>query len=79
MAEKVRSAIPGRSVILGHGTFQIVEACNATCYRPFQQLEPSAVAELAKGRDHLYEAETKEERRTPGHPDHAACPPGPQT
>ncbi|MFJ9011700.1 hypothetical protein [Streptomyces canus] len=79
-AGKVRSAIPGRSVIPGHGTFQIVEACDATRYRPFQQLEPSAVAELAQGRDHLQEAQmVEEERRTPDRPGHAACPPGPQT
>ncbi|MFF7559889.1 hypothetical protein ACFZB4_07925 [Streptomyces pseudovenezuelae] len=74
-AAKVRSEILGRNVIPGHWTFQIVEAYNATYYRPFQQLEASAVQELARGRDHLYEAEMKEERRTPGHPDHAARPP----
>ncbi|WP_406212147.1 hypothetical protein [Streptomyces canus] len=78
-AEKVRAEILGRNVIPGHWTFQIVEAYNATYYRPFQELEATAVAELAQGRDHLYEAEMKEERRTPGHPDHAACPPGPGT
>ncbi|MET7732099.1 hypothetical protein ABZT02_12120 [Streptomyces sp. NPDC005402] len=75
-AAKVRSEILGRNVIPGHWTFQIVEAYNATYYRPFQQLEASAVQELAQGRDHLYEAEMKEERRTAGHPDHSACPPG---
>ncbi|MGC0335464.1 hypothetical protein [Streptomyces sp. SLBN-8D4] len=74
-AAKVRSEILGRNVIPGHWTFQIVEAYNATYYRPFQRLETSAVQELARGRDHLYEAEMKEERRTPGHPDHAARPP----
>ncbi|WP_329596350.1 hypothetical protein OIE43_02830 [Streptomyces pseudovenezuelae] len=73
-AAKVRSEILGRNVIPGHWTFQIVEAYNATYYRPFQQLEASAVQELARGRDHLHEAEMKEERRTPGHPDHAARP-----
>ncbi|NUO43389.1 MAG: hypothetical protein HOV82_15275 [Streptomyces sp.] len=71
-AAKVRSEILGRNVIPGHWTFQIVEAYNATYYRPFQQLETSAVQELAQGRDHLYEAQMKEERRTPGHPDHGS-------
>lgn len=71
-AAKVRSEILGRNVLPGRWTFQIVEAYNATYYRPFQQLEASAVQELARGRDHLYEAELKEERRTPGHPDHTA-------
>ena len=74
-AAKVRSEILGRNVIPGHWTFQIVEAYNATYYRPFQQLETSAVQELAQGRDHLYEAEMKEERTTPGHPDHTSRPP----
>ncbi|MFF5494454.1 hypothetical protein [Streptomyces aquilus] len=76
-AEKVSSEILGRNVIPGHWTFQIVEAYNATYYRPFQDLESSAVRELARGRDHLYEAQMKEERRTRGHPDHSACPPPP--
>jgi len=74
-AAKVRSEILGRNVIPGHWTFQIVEAYNATYYRPFQQLERSAVEELAQGRDHLYEAEMKEERTTAGHPDHTSRPP----
>ncbi|SBT93780.1 hypothetical protein GA0115233_107118 [Streptomyces sp. DI166] len=74
-AEKVRSEIVGRNVIPGHWTFQIVEAYNTTYYEPFRQLEHSAVQELAQGRDHLYEAEMKESRRTRGHSDHTARPP----
>ncbi|MET7689163.1 hypothetical protein ABZT06_14520 [Streptomyces sp. NPDC005483] len=74
-AAKVRSEILGRNVVPGHWTFQLVEAYNTTYYRPFQQLEASAVQELAQGRDHLYEAEMKEDRRTPGHPDHTSRPP----
>lgn len=77
-AEKVRAEILGRNVIPGHWTFQIVEAYNATYYRPFQQLEASAVQELAQGREHLMEAELKEDRRTPGHPQHTARPPVPE-
>jgi hypothetical protein len=73
-ADKVESEILGRNVIPGRWTFQIVEAYNDTYYRPFQELERSAVAELAHGRDHLYEAEMKEARRTPGHPRHTARP-----
>lgn len=38
-------------------------------------LEAVEVArELVGGRRHLYEAEMKEDRRTDGHPDHAATP-----
>jgi len=74
-AEKVRSEILGRNVIPGCWTFQIIEAYNDTYYRPFQELEHGAVRDLAQGRDHLYEAQLKEARRTPGHPAHTARPP----
>ncbi|MHC3469387.1 hypothetical protein ACYF6T_11775 [Streptomyces sp. 7R007] len=74
-AEKIRSELLGRNVIPGHWTFQIVEAYNDTYYRPFQELEAGARQELARGRDHIHEAELKEERRTHGHPDHTARPP----
>ncbi|WP_037682444.1 hypothetical protein [Streptomyces griseus] len=74
-ADKIHSEVLGRNVIPGHWTFQIIEAYDATYYRPFQELERSAVSELAQGRDHLYEAEMKEARRTAGHPDHTARPP----
>ncbi|MFF8864897.1 hypothetical protein ACF08B_22890 [Streptomyces sp. NPDC015139] len=73
-ADKVQSEILGRNVVPGHWTFQIVEAYDDTYYRPFRELERSAVDELAQGRDHLYEAEMKEARRTAGHPDHSALP-----
>ncbi|MCX5384818.1 hypothetical protein [Streptomyces sp. NBC_00083] len=74
-AERVRHEILGRNVIPGHWTFQIIEAYNTTFYEPYKALESAARAELADGRDHLFEAELKEERRTGGHPDHTALPP----
>ncbi|MFI5677017.1 hypothetical protein [Streptomyces cellulosae] len=73
-AEKVQKEILGRNVIPGHWTFQIVEAYNDTYYEPFKELEKAAVDRLAEGRDHLYEAEMKEARRTDGHPAHTARP-----
>jgi hypothetical protein len=73
-ADRVQREILGRNVIPGHWTFQIVEAYNATYYEPFRALEAAARDELADGRDHLYEAELKEARRTGGHPDHTARP-----
>ncbi|MEU9669315.1 hypothetical protein AB0J81_30580 [Streptomyces bobili] len=73
-AGKVSTEILGRNVIPGHWTFQIVEAYDRTYYRSFRRLERAAVDELAEGRDHLYEAELKEARRTAGHPDHTARP-----
>ncbi|MGW1957691.1 hypothetical protein ACWCPI_33930 [Streptomyces sp. NPDC001920] len=77
-AEKVRTEIVGRNVIPGYWTFQLIEAYDATYYRPFQDVEAGVVQQLAQGRPHLYEAEMKEERRTPGHPDHTARPPAPE-
>ena len=73
-AETVRTQVLGRNVIPGHWTFQIVEAYDSTYYQPFREIERAAVDELAEGRDHLYEAEMKEARRTAGHPDHTARP-----
>ncbi|MET9150548.1 hypothetical protein ABZX82_04570 [Streptomyces griseoflavus] len=73
-AETVRTQVLGRNVIPGHWTFQIIEAYDTTYYRPFKEIEQGAVEELADGRDHLYEAEMKESRRTTGHPDHTARP-----
>ncbi|MFF8594995.1 hypothetical protein ACF061_26815 [Streptomyces sp. NPDC015220] len=73
-ADRVQREILGRNVIPGHWTFQIIEAYNATYYEPFKAVENQARGELADGRDHLYEAELKEQRRTAGHPDHTARP-----
>ncbi|MEU2880159.1 hypothetical protein [Streptomyces sp. NPDC007070] len=73
-AERVQREILGRNVIPGHWTFQIVETYNATYYEPFRSVEEQARRELADGRDHLFEAELKERRRTAGHPDHTARP-----
>ncbi|MFJ9161545.1 hypothetical protein ACIRPS_32655 [Streptomyces griseoviridis] len=73
-AERVRGEILGRNVIPGRWTFQIVEEYNATYYEPFKDVEDRVRRELAEGRDHLYEAELKERRRTDGHPGHTARP-----
>ncbi|WUT08502.1 hypothetical protein OG802_33445 [Streptomyces sp. NBC_00704] len=71
-ADRVEADIIGRNVIPGHWTFQIIEEYNRTYYEPFKAAERQALEELADGRDHLYEAEMKEARRTAGHPDHTA-------
>ncbi|MFE7094742.1 hypothetical protein [Streptomyces erythrochromogenes] len=75
-ADRVEAEVLGRNVIPGHWTFQIVEAYNRTYYEPFRSVERQARETLAAGRDHVYEAEMKEARRTAGHPDHTARPPG---
>ncbi|MGW2618027.1 hypothetical protein [Streptomyces sp. NPDC001500] len=73
-AGRVQEEILGRNVIPGHWTFQIIESYNDTYYEPFKGLEKKARQELAEGKDHLYEAELKEERRTSGHPHHTSVP-----
>lgn len=78
-ADRVEREVLGRNVIPGHWTFQIVEAYDGTYYRPFKELERRALGDLADGRDHLYEAEMKEDRRTTGHRDHTARPDSPDT
>ncbi|MEU0374743.1 hypothetical protein ABZ070_31945 [Streptomyces sp. NPDC006283] len=71
-ADRVEREVLGRNVIPGHWTFQIIEEYNASYYRPFQKIEESIRNALADGKDHLYEAEMKETRRTKNHPDHTA-------
>ncbi|MFD3540229.1 hypothetical protein ACFWUQ_12110 [Streptomyces sp. NPDC058662] len=73
-ADRIEREVLGRNVIPGHWTFQIVEAYNRTYYEPFRDIERQALHDLADGKDHLYEAEMKEARRTTGHPDHTAGP-----
>lgn len=73
-ADRVLREIVGRNVLPGYWTFQIIEAYNRTYYAPFKDLERAVVDALADGRDHLYEAEMKEARRTCGHPQHTARP-----
>ncbi|MFF0483180.1 hypothetical protein [Streptomyces sp. NPDC004435] len=73
-AARVERELVGRNVIPGHWTFQIIEAYNDTYYRPFAAMERDIVDELADGRDHLWEARLKTERRTHHHPDHTPTP-----
>jgi hypothetical protein len=64
----------GRNVIAGRWTFQLVEEFDAAYYRPFQEHERSLRDALTDGRRHVYEAEMKERRRTPGRPGHEPTP-----
>ncbi|MFD6416215.1 hypothetical protein [Streptomyces sp. NPDC060194] len=75
-ADRVEREILGRNVVPGRWTFQLVEEYNETYYRPFQRTEAEIREALAEGRDHLFEAEMKEDRRTRHHPDHTARPAG---
>ncbi|MET7988920.1 MULTISPECIES: hypothetical protein [unclassified Streptomyces] len=77
LADQVQHDVLGRNVIPGHWTFQIIESYNTTYYEPFKNLELAIRQALVDGKDHLYEAELKEVRRTSGEPGHAARPDSP--
>jgi hypothetical protein len=74
LADLVVRELIGRNVIAGRWTFQIVEDFDDGYYAVFRRVEERARADLAGGRRHLFEAEMKERRRTPGLPGHEARP-----
>ena len=74
IAERIATDLVGRNVLHGRWTFQIVEEYDDGYYREFRELERDARDALVGGRRHLYEAEMKEDRRTPGLPGHEAVP-----
>ena len=74
LATEIDRDIVGRNVIEGRWTFQIVEDYDANYYRAFVAAEDKAREELVGGKRHLFEAEMKEARRTPGLRHHEALP-----
>jgi hypothetical protein len=74
VAERIQRDLIGRNVLPGRWTFQIVEEFDDGYYADFRTIEAHARDALAGGRRHLYEAEMKEHRRTPGIPGHEAQP-----
>ncbi|MGY0003188.1 hypothetical protein [Micromonospora sp. I033] len=74
LAGRIEEDLLGRNVIAGRWTFQIVEDFDDGYYALFRELDRRARDELVGGRRHLYEAEMKERRRSPGRPGHEARP-----
>lgn len=74
IADRIDRDLIGRNVIAGRWTFQIVEDFDDGYYALFRELDRQARDELVGGRRHLYEAEMKERRRSPGRPGHEARP-----
>lgn len=74
LADRIARELVGRNVLAGRWTFQVVEEYDGGYYADFRELEQLARDELVEGRRHLYEAEMKEDRRTPGEDGHAAKP-----
>ena len=67
--------VVGRNVLDGRWTFQIVEEFDDCYYQPIREIEGRVRERLVGGRRHIYEAELKERRRTPGRRGHASRPP----
>lgn len=74
LAERIERELLGRNVLGGRWTFQVVEEYDDGYYATFRDLERAARDELVGGRRHLYEAEMKEDRRSPGEAGHEATP-----
>jgi len=74
IADRIDRDLIGLNVIDGRWTFQVVEEYDALYYSTFQAIEAEAREGLAGGRTHIYEAELKQKRRSPGLPGHETAP-----
>jgi hypothetical protein len=74
LAERIERELIGRNVLPGRWTYQLIEEYEDGYYSMFREIERAAREQLAGGRRHLYEAELKMRRRTPGEPGHEVIP-----
>jgi hypothetical protein len=74
LADRIDRELVGRNILAGRWSFQVVEEYDDGYYASFRELERTAREQLAGGRRHLFEAEMKEDRRTPGAAGHDATP-----
>lgn len=74
LANEVRERLVGRNTIDGRWTFQMVEEFDDGYYTDARGVERRVRDELMAGRRHVFEAELKEKRRTPGRRGHEARP-----
>jgi hypothetical protein len=70
----LRTDVIGRNVLDGRWTFQIVEEFDDCYYGPVRAVEQRIRHRVIGGRRHLFEAELKEQRRTPQNPAHTNRP-----
>jgi hypothetical protein len=73
-AERLTAELIGRNVLAGRWTFQVVEEFDDGYWAAFRDHERRGREELVGGRRHLFEAQMKEDRRTPGQAAHEARP-----
>jgi hypothetical protein len=74
LAERLERELVGRNVLAGRWTFQIVEDYDDNYWSVFRDSERAVRDMIMGGRRHVYEAEMKEARRTPGVPGHESRP-----
>lgn len=73
-ARRLRHEVVGRNVLDGRWSFQIVEEFDASYYQPTAAIEEDIRARIIEGKQHVFEAEMKERRRTPGASGHESRP-----
>ncbi len=74
LADDLARELIGRNVIAGRWTFQVVEEFDVGYWTVFRAHEQAIRDALVGGRRHVFEAEMKERRRTPGEQGHGATP-----
>jgi hypothetical protein len=74
LADGIERDLLGRNVLNGQWTFQVADEFDDDYWPVFRTCEQTVRDALVAGRRHVYEAEMKARRRTPGHPAHAARP-----
>lgn len=74
VAERLETEVIGRNVLHGRWTFQIVEDFDDNYWSVFREHERRVRDELQRGVRHVFEAEMKERRRSPGKPGHERRP-----
>jgi hypothetical protein len=74
IADAMDRDVLGQNPLPGMWSFQMVEAFDDGFYARVKGLHNRALGELVQGRRHIFEAEMKELRRTPGREGHEPTP-----
>lgn len=77
IAERLRTEIVGRNIIEGRWSFQVVEEYDATYWSAVREAAADARRAIIDGKQHVYESEMKDRRRTVGRRHHEQRPPDP--
>lgn len=66
MADDLQTNLVGRNVLPDRWSFQIIEEYDDGYYAPFRAAEMAARYDLVEGKQHIFEAEMKEQERRDG-------------